>query len=125
MLDASECEQSDLIRAGEAAPSKFELVTVDGDHTALGTWWDLVDVVPHIAVGGVLVIDDFVDSANELLGDRATRSYEAIRTKPDDLKPSLLGLWHMLKEQLPDWEFIESFDSIVPIVPIGIAVHMR
>ena len=122
MLDASECEQSDLIRAGEAAPSKFELVTVDGDHTALGTWWDLVDVVPHIAVGGVLVIDDFVDSADEFLGDHATRSYEAIRTKPDDLKPSLLGLWHMLNEQRPDWEFIEPFDSIVPI---GIAVHMR
>jgi predicted O-methyltransferase YrrM len=121
-IGETELEHADILRMGEAAPQMFDLVTVDGDHTALGTWWDLVDVLPKIAIGGVLVIDDLIDSADELLGDRANSRYEAIRTQPDDLKPSLLGLWHHLKSQLDGWEFIESFDSIVPI---GIAVRMR
>ncbi len=121
-LGSEELEQTELLRAGEAAPRLFDLVTVDGDHTALGTWWDLADVLPHVAVGGALVFDDLVDSADEQLGDRARSRYEPIRTQPEELRPSLLALWHYLKAQLDGWEFIESFDSIVPI---GIAVRMR
>ena len=121
-LGSVELDASELIRIGEASPRMFDLVTVDGDHTARGTWWDLVDVVSHIAVGGALVIDDLIDTADELLGDNASSRYEAIRTQPDDLKPSLLAVWNVLKSQLADWEFIESLDSIVPI---GIAVRMR
>jgi len=36
----------------------FDLITVDGDHSVNGAWDDLVNVVPHLAVGGVLVFDD-------------------------------------------------------------------
>lgn len=122
MLGETELDEHELLRLGEAAPRKFDLVTVDGDHTALGTWWDLVDVLPHIAVGGVLVFDDLVDSADELLGDAARSRYAHSRTQPDGLAPSLLGLWHYLKTQLEGWEFVESLDSIVPI---GIAIRMR
>lgn len=121
-LDEPELEQAELLRIGESAPSMYDLITVDGDHTAVGTWWDLADILPKIAVGGVLVIDDLVDAADELLGDSASSRYAAIRTQPDDLKPSLLALWNHLKSQLDGWEFIESLDSIVPI---GIAVRMR
>ena len=121
-LGPVELEETELLRIGESAPRMFDLVTVDGDHTALGTWWDLADVLSHVAVGGVLVFDDLVDSADELLGDRPTSRYEHIRTHPENLMPSLLWLWHYLKVQLDGWEFIESFDSIVPI---GIAVRMR
>jgi len=121
-IGATELEDTELLRTGEHAPRMFDLVTVDGDHTALGTWWDLADVLRHVAIGGALVIDDLVDSADELLGDRAQSRYAHIRTQPDDLAPSLLGLWNYLKAQLDGWEFIESFDSIVPI---GIAVRMR
>ena len=121
-LGPVELEETELLRVGEAAPRMFDLVTVDGDHTALGTWWDLADVLPHVAIGGALVIDDLVDSADELLGDRAQSRYEHIRTQPDDLQPSLLGLWNYLKKQLDGWEFVESLDSIVPV---GIAVRMR
>lgn len=121
-LGEFELEQPEILRIGEAAPQMFDLVTVDGDHTARGTWWDLADVLPRIAIGGVLVIDDLIDSADELLGDHASSRYESIRTQPDDLRPSLLGLWNHLKSVLDGWEFIESFDSIVPI---GIAVRMR
>lgn len=36
----------------------FDLVTVDGDHTLLGAWWDLYDVFPHVALGGAVIFDD-------------------------------------------------------------------
>lgn len=121
-FEETELAEEAVVRAGEDAPSMFDLVTVDGDHTALGTWWDLADVIPRVAVGGALVFDDLVDSADELLGDVAQSRYAEIRRQPDDLKPSLIALWHYLKTQLDGWEFIESFDSIVPI---GIAVRMR
>jgi predicted O-methyltransferase YrrM len=37
---------------------KFDLVTVDGDHTEEGARRDIEAVLPRIAVGGVLVFDD-------------------------------------------------------------------
>ena len=121
-LGAVELEEQMLLRTGEAAPRLFDLITVDGDHTALGTWWDLADVVPHMALGGVLVFDDLLDSSDELLGDSPSSRYAPLRSHPDDLRPSLLWLWQHLKSVLDGWEFIESLDSIVPI---GIAVRMR
>ncbi len=36
----------------------FDIITVDGDHTEKGAAQDLLDVIPHITVGGVLVFDD-------------------------------------------------------------------
>lgn len=95
-LGALALADESLLRTGEAAPRMFDLVTVDGDHTALGTWWDLADVLPYVAIGGALVFDD--------------------------LRPSLVWIWEQLKSVLDGWDFIESFDSIVPI---GIAVRMR
>ena len=117
-----ELEAELLIRSGESSPRMFDLVTVDGDHTALGTWWDLADVVPHVAIGGALVFDDLLDSSDELLGDSPTSRYAHDRTHPGELRPSLLWLWEHLKSVLDNWAFIESFDSIVPI---GVAVRMR
>lgn len=37
---------------------RFDLVTLDGDHTAIGTWCDLWDVWPLVQTGGLLVVDD-------------------------------------------------------------------
>lgn len=39
----------------------FDLVTVDGDHSADGAWRDLVNVAPRVRVGGVLVFDDIAN----------------------------------------------------------------
>jgi predicted O-methyltransferase YrrM len=36
----------------------FDIITVDGDHSEKGATQDLLDVMPHITVGGVLVFDD-------------------------------------------------------------------
>lgn len=37
---------------------KFDLITVDGDHSLTGAWDDLVTVVSRLSVGGVIVFDD-------------------------------------------------------------------
>ncbi len=37
---------------------KFDMITVDGDHTEQGAYQDLEDVIPHLAIGGVLIFDD-------------------------------------------------------------------
>jgi predicted O-methyltransferase YrrM len=37
---------------------KFDLITVDGDHSETGAMEDLENVVPHLSVGGVIVFDD-------------------------------------------------------------------
>lgn len=37
---------------------RFDLITVDGDHTDRGALADLACVIPHLSVGGILVFDD-------------------------------------------------------------------
>lgn len=37
---------------------QFDMITVDGDHTAQGAMQDLEDVLPHLAPGGILIFDD-------------------------------------------------------------------
>ncbi len=39
---------------------RFDLITVDGDHSEEGAYKDLCDVIPHLATGGVIVFDDIV-----------------------------------------------------------------
>lgn len=36
----------------------FDLITVDGDHSAPGAREDLLDVLPRLKIGGVLIFDD-------------------------------------------------------------------
>lgn len=45
----------------------FDIVTVDGDHTPRGAREDLLEVMPRIAVGGVLVFDDIAHPDHEYL----------------------------------------------------------
>ncbi|NJO18681.1 MAG: class I SAM-dependent methyltransferase [Thioploca sp.] len=40
---------------------KFDMVLIDGDHSVDGARQDLMDIMPHINVGGVMVFDDIVD----------------------------------------------------------------
>lgn len=37
---------------------EFDLITVDGDHNENGALQDLRDVLPHLAIGGIIVFDD-------------------------------------------------------------------
>lgn len=45
----------------------FDLITVDGDHTAQGALEDLSDVLPHLKIGGVVVFDDIIHPQHKYL----------------------------------------------------------
>lgn len=48
-----------LPRFFKANPSiAFDLITVDGDHSDSGATQDILDVLPHLSTGGVIVFDD-------------------------------------------------------------------
>lgn len=111
-----------VLRAGEEAPRAFDLITVDGDHTALGAWWDITDVLPFIAVGGALVFDDILERSDEDFGARAQSRWASLRPSPGELRPSLRALWDRLRGGLENFEFFECPDGIAPV---GIAVRVR
>lgn len=51
-------------------PEKFfDLITVDGDHTAEGAAEDLADVMPYLKIGGVVLFDDIVHPSHLYLYD--------------------------------------------------------
>ena len=115
-------ETFELARAGENRPRMFDLVTVDGDHTALGAWWDLFDVFGHVAIGGAVVFDDLVDRSDELYGARAETRYPHLRPELPVSKPSLLELWNHVKSAADNFSFIESLDASPPVA-IAIRMH--
>lgn len=47
----------------------FDIITVDGDHTRDGAAKDLLNVMPHVCVGGVLVFDDICHPKHPYLAD--------------------------------------------------------
>lgn len=47
---------------------RFDLITVDGDHSDEGAWRDLTNAASLIAPGGFIVFDDLIHPAHTLLG---------------------------------------------------------
>jgi hypothetical protein len=111
-----------LIRHSEGRPRLFDLVTVDGDHSAVGTWWDLLDVMPHIALGGAMVIDDLVDTSDEVNGARPSSCFAHRRAPLTDFRPSLLDVWRRIRRIFGNFTYLEYLDARPPV---GIAVRMH
>ena len=38
--------------------ARFDVITIDGDHSELGAAQDMCDTLPRLAVGGAVVFDD-------------------------------------------------------------------
>jgi len=57
----------------------FDMITVDGDHTEAGAFDDLCNVIPHLAVGGVLIFDGISHPSHQYL----------------------LNVWHKVLSQFP------------------------
>ena len=55
----------------------FDLITVDGDHTPRGARRDILDVLPRLRIGGVLVFDDVRHPYHPKLGDVWRRAVDA------------------------------------------------
>lgn len=87
----------------------FDLITVDGDHSRLGAWWDLCDLFPHVALGGALVFDDL-----EYIGDEDGRPGFApptsIRPRPPvpPMMRSLEDVWLEMQMRQPNFAFLAS-----------------
>jgi hypothetical protein len=114
-------EELAVMRQSESRPRCFDLVTVDGDHTAVGAWWDLCDVMPHVALGGAVVFDDLLDISDERLGDEARCARSGRAAPPPDLKPSLLDVWRKIQQRFPNFLYLERLDARPPL---GIAIRM-
>ena len=74
----------------------FDVINVDGDHSVAGAARDLVNVLPRLKIGGVIVFDDIVSA------------------------PALMRVWKWLVRQddrYRAWEFIDA--------PAGIAAAIR
>jgi predicted O-methyltransferase YrrM len=50
-------------------PSTIDLIFVDGDHSDEGARADILNVIDHVSVGGLLVFDDITHPAHRTLLD--------------------------------------------------------
>ena len=85
----------ELVRQGR----HYDLITIDGDHTAAGARADLRDGLALLACGGALVMDDLIDTA--------------------DGGGSLLQVWQMVQADFPGFVWHE----LAGLVPVGVAEH--
>jgi predicted O-methyltransferase YrrM len=105
----------DRLKSGwntKSKPENFDLITIDGDHSLLGAYQDLLDTMPHCAVGGVVVFDDIQPGAlceSENGND------------PHDWK-NLLGVWHAVQEEFPNFLYFEFLQNIPGV---GLAIRMK
>ena len=96
----------------------FELVTIDGDHSLTGAYQDLLDAMPHIAVGGVIVFDDIAPDYSKL----CPKVVKAERGKDPHGWGDLLGVWRAVQERFSNFRFFE-YTRNPPGVGIGVRLE--
>lgn len=92
-------------------PAKFDLIVIDGDHSLLGAYQDLLDAMPHCAVGGAIVFDDILPAALRR---------DAGEADPHDWK-DLLGVWRAVQKEFPGFRYFEYLADM-PGVGVGVRV---
>lgn len=87
-------------------PDVFELITIDGDHSLLGAYQDLKNVMPHCAIGGVVIFDDIAPDLSIL----SPTDLEIVRRELGE-DPygwgSLLGVWRAIQQQFSNFRYFE------------------
>ena len=97
-------------------PASFDLMLIDGDHSLLGAYQDLMDTLPHLAPGGVMVFDDVAVSPDDV--DPEAQRKEA---GPDPHGwGNLLGVWKAATGKFPELTTFEFLDNTP-----GVAVAIR
>jgi len=97
-------------------PQSFDLITVDGDHSLVGAYQDLTDLMPHCAVGGAVVFDDIAPDLKRL--DAAVLAAE--RGVDGRGWGDLLGVWRSIQREFPTFRYFEHLHD-----PPGIGVAIR
>ncbi|HSH58352.1 MAG TPA: class I SAM-dependent methyltransferase [Acidimicrobiales bacterium] len=83
------------------APREFDLVALDGDHSRVGVWWDLLDVVDRVAVGGALIFDDLDELGHGEASPVPTSTYE--RQPLPGSVDTLMDLWLYFQSKYPNF----------------------
>jgi predicted O-methyltransferase YrrM len=101
---------------GPKRPAGFDLITIDGDHSLLGAHQDLVDTMPHCAIGGAVVFDDIVTD-----GERLDPKVVAAERGADPHGwKDLLGAWRVIQGRFPGYRYFEYTKN-----PPGIGIAAR
>jgi predicted O-methyltransferase YrrM len=93
-------------------PTSFEMIIIDGDHSLLGAYQDLLDTMPYCAVGGVVVFDDILPGA--------------LKKEEGEADPhgwsDLLGVWHAIQQHFPNFRY---FEYLHDLPGVGVAVRLK
>lgn len=98
-------------------PSTFDLILVDGDHSLLGAYQDLVDIMPSCSIGGVVVFDDIAPNLAGLDIEAVKREWGADPFGWGDL----LGVWRAVQKEFQNFRY---FECMQPPPGIGLAVRL-
>jgi predicted O-methyltransferase YrrM len=97
-------------------PKAFDLITIDGDHSLIGAYQDLVDTMPHCAVGGAIVFDDI---APDLAGIGADVIRTELGEDPHGWR-NLLGVWRAIQSKFTNFAY---FDLCHCSPGVGVAIR--
>lgn len=97
-------------------PDIFDLITVDGDHSLLGAYKDVLDTIEHCTVGGVVVFDDIAPDF-DVLDPRAVR--QELGVDPYGWE-NLLGVWRAVQHKYSNFRYFEYVDN-----PPGVGLAVR
>jgi predicted O-methyltransferase YrrM len=103
-------------RSGKPRPKTFDLIAIDGDHSLLGSYQDLIDNMPYCSVGGVVVFDDLVTAISPENEDAIKKEWGE---DPYGWKDPL-GVWHAIQERFPNFRYFEYTDY-----PPGVGLAVR
>lgn len=95
----------------------FDLMTIDGDHSLRGAYRDLMDAMPHCAIGGVVVFDDIAPDPDRV----PAAALEAERGTDPQGWHDLHGVWTAIQSQFPSFRF---FDYVEAPPGVGLAVRL-
>lgn len=104
----------EYFRSIKSSGLKYDIITVDGDHTLQGAWWDLVDVMPIVSVGGAIVFDDLDYEGDEkVFGVKAESKYRR-EPMPKNIR-TLTDVWNEIKKTHPNFVFLDNLKGIPPV----------
>lgn len=94
----------------------FDIITIDGDHSLLGAYRDLLDTLPHCSPGGVVVFDDIAAGPP----CAPPEALEAERGEDPHKWGDLLGVWRAVQAHFPGFRYVEYLQA-----PPGVGLAVR
>jgi predicted O-methyltransferase YrrM len=81
----------------------YDLITIDGDHSLLGAYQDLVDSMPYCSIGGAVIFDDIAPDFSKIEEENVRKE----RGHDPHGWNNLLGVWNEIKNKFPNFRYFE------------------